>query len=84
MRGPLHASLKAMKKLKNIFVRTLAASIVMLLAEVLIELLFEGNLVSIYAEPLRVIVKSVITGILIVIGQELIKETIENQKENTG
>ena len=72
---------RAMKKLNNIFMRILVASMVMLLADVFIELLFEGNLVSIYANPLRTIVESVMTGIFIVIVQELIKETIENQKK---
>ena len=52
----------------------------MLITNVLLELLFEGNITSIQANPIKPLFTALITGIAIVIGQELVKEMQENQQ----
>ena len=64
----------------SIWLRLVIATTVMLITNVLLELLFEGNITSIQANPVKPLFTALITGIAIVIGQELVKEMQENQQ----
>lgn len=64
--------------MKNKYLRLVIASTIMLFTNVLIELIFEGNIASLQSNPIKTLFTALILGIAMVIGQELIKEMQEN------